>query len=99
MNKMIVLVLGVVMLGVSGCRVADVRTLAVAVPGMTTQADVEKIQGALGAIGLPPEKIAVDLAGRKIVVTYDSMIVAHKNIEVAIAEVGYDANRVKALKK
>jgi len=99
MNKMIVLVLSVWIVGFSGCRVSDVRTLSVDVPGMTTQADVEKIQGALGAIGLPREKIEVDLSGHKIVVTYDSMIVAHKNIEVAIAEAGYDANRVKALKK
>jgi copper chaperone CopZ len=99
MNKIMMMLLGAVLLGVCGCRVSDVRTFAVDVPGMTTQADVEKIQVALGTIGLPREKIAVDLAGRKIVVTYDSMIVAHKNIEVAIAEAGYDANRVKALKK
>jgi len=34
---------------------------------------------------------------RTVVVTYDSMMVAHKNIEIAIAEAGYAANGIQAV--
>jgi copper chaperone CopZ len=86
------------LLGLSGCRVSDVRELAVSVPGMAAEADVERIKKALATLnGIDKEKTAFDASGRKVVVTYDSMVVAHKNIEIAIAEAGYDANSIKAI--
>lgn len=86
------------LLGASGCRVSDERTLRVSVPALAADADVERIKKALAPLGgINREKTTFDVAGRAVVVTYDSMVVAHKNIEIAIAEAGYDANGIKAV--
>ncbi|MDD4102338.1 MAG: heavy metal-associated domain-containing protein, partial [Kiritimatiellae bacterium] len=84
----------------SGCRVSDVREMTVNVPGMTSEADAQKIHAALSQlIGLDKDKTSFDIATRTVLVRYDSMQIAHKNIEIAIAETGYDANSIKAIPK
>lgn len=83
----------------SGCRVSDVRTLTVAVPGMVAESDVQRIQNALAPLnGIEKDKAVFDVKSRKITVSYDSMVIAHKNIEIAIAEAGYEANGIAAIK-
>jgi len=82
----------------AGCRVSDVREMEVRVPAMASDADVQKIRAALSQLGgVNMEKLVFDTAGRTIKVRYESMVVAHKNIEIAIAEAGYDANDIKAI--
>ncbi len=82
----------------AGCRVSDVREMEVRVPAMASNADVQKVRSALAQLGgVDKEKTAFDAAGRTVKVWYDSMVVAHKNIEIAIAEAGYDANGIKAI--
>ena len=82
----------------AGCRVSDVREMEVRVPAMASDADVQKIRSALSHLGgINMEKLEFDTAGRTIKVRYESMVVAHKNIEIAIAEAGYDANDIKAI--
>jgi copper chaperone CopZ len=98
MKSKVNLWLAVGLLSLSGCRVSDVRTLTVSVPAMSAAEDVEKIKKALAALnGIDREKTSFDVASRKVVVTYDSMVLAHKNIEIAIAEAGFDANAIKAV--
>lgn len=80
-----------------GCRVSDIKTLEVNVPGMVTKADADKITEALGAIGVAADKIEVNLPGHKVIVTYESLNLGHKNIEIAIVEAGYEANGIPAL--
>ena len=83
-----------------GCRVSDIRDFKVEVPLMAEQADVQKVQAALAALpGVIKDKTVFDLQTRVVIVCYDSMVVAHKNIEIAIAEAGYDANGISVKSK
>ncbi len=81
----------------TGCRVSDIRTFTIRVPEMTQATDEIRIRKALTPLnGLQHNKTAVDLTTHQVTVTYDSMIVAHKNIELAIVEAGYTANNIPA---
>lgn len=83
----------------TGCRVSDVREHTIQVPGMASQEDVERIRKALAPLnGVDKEKADFDVKGHTIKLTYDSMVVAHKNIEIAIAEAGYAANGIAAIR-
>jgi copper chaperone CopZ len=98
MNWLVTLSLLCVML-ITGCRVSDVRTHVVRVPEMARQEDAEQIRKALLPLnGLQREKTVFDLSQRKVTVTYDSMMIAHKNIEIAIAEAGFTANAIPAIR-
>ena len=67
---------------------------------MAAEADVERVKKALATLnGIDRDKTVFDVAGRRVVVRYDSMMLAHKNIEIAIAEAGYDANGIKAIQQ
>lgn len=83
----------------SSCREADVRSMTVNVPGLASDSDVQRIRKALAPLnGVNKEQAVFDVQGKKIVLTYDSMVIAKKNIEIAIAEAGYDANGISAIK-
>jgi len=80
-----------------GCRVSDVRTLTVNVPGMVAESDVQRIRQALAPLnGISKDQAVYDVKSHTIKVSFDSMVIAHKNIEIAIAEAGYDANSITA---
>lgn len=80
-----------------GCRVSDVRTLTVNVPGMAAESDVQRIRQALVPLnGVNKDQAVYDVKGHTIKVSYDSMVIANKNIEIAIAEAGFDANGITA---
>lgn len=99
MKYMVLLVAVAGALLASGCRVSDVREMTVDVPGMTSDEDIQRIRKALAPLnGVNKEQAVFDLQGKKIAVTYDSMVIAKKNIEIAIAEAGYDANGIAAIK-
>lgn len=88
-----------VFLSTSGCRQTDVRAMTVNVPGLASDADVQRIRKALVPLnGVNKEQAVYDIQGKKVVLTYDSMVIAKKNIEIAIAEAGYDANSIAAIK-
>ena len=57
----------------------------------------DKITEVLGSIGVAADKIEVNLPGHKVIVTYESLNLGHKNIEIAIVEAGYEANGIPAL--
>lgn len=87
-------------LTICGCRIRDERELAVKVPQMQSEKDVMHVRAALLTLkGLSMKEAKFDLANHMVTVRFDSMVVAYKNIEIAIAEAGYDANGIAAIKK
>lgn len=83
----------------SGCRVSDVREFTIRVPAMAGEEDVARIRKALAPLsGVNEEQGVFDVQKHTITLTFDSMVVAHKNIEIAIAEAGYDANEITAIR-
>jgi copper chaperone CopZ len=83
-----------------GCRIRDERELIIKVPQMQTEQDVVKVRAALVSLnGVDLQNARFDLPNHTVTVSFDSMVVANKNIEIAIAEAGYDANKIAAIKK
>lgn len=79
----------------AGCRKQDVRTAVISVPGMTNAACAQTIQDAF--MRQPGIKaIRPDFQQRTLTVTYDSMVIARKNIEFTIAGAGFNANDIPA---
>jgi hypothetical protein len=77
-----------------GCRRVDWRDFTVKVPGATVDDEVD-IRGALARYeGVDADSIVFDAKSRSLRLRYDSMKVAKKNIEMAIAGVGVAANDV-----
>ena len=82
----------------AGCRVSDIREMTVALPGLAGEADQAKITQAIESLpGIQKESLRFDLQAKTLTLRYDSMQVAHKNVEIAIAEAGYDANGIRAI--
>jgi len=80
---------------VAGCRTQDIRTVEIEVPGMQCELCVERVRRALAqhaTEGVKADKTEFDLAARRVRVTYDSMVIASKNIEFSIAAAGYEVN-------
>jgi len=46
--------------------------------------------------GIRRETIRYDIPGRKITLTYDSLLIADKNIEFLVAKAGFAANEIPA---
>lgn len=81
----------------SGCRISDIHVLTVNVPGLSTEADIERIRQALAPLnGVNKDQLVFDMKAHTVKVTFDSMVLANKNVEIAIAEAGYDANEITA---
>lgn len=79
----------------AGCRKQDMRTIVVAVPKLENQAGAQAIQNAF--MRLPGIQSSVpDFQKHTLTVTYDSMVIASKNIEFTIAGAGFDANDIRA---
>lgn len=88
------LALAVCLAACGGCRRTDVRTFAVAVPGLT-EADLPAVTAALAPYGgVEPGSVAFDAAVGGVTLRYDSMKIAKKNIEMALAGAGFVANDV-----
>ncbi|MBN2301907.1 MAG: heavy-metal-associated domain-containing protein [Lentisphaerae bacterium] len=94
-RKYIVLI--AVLVAVLSCRQRDVRTVEIRVPAMINKACVEHVVKAVMAVpGVDKESIEANLEKRTISVKYESLQLAIKNIEFAIAEAGFAANEVPA---
>ncbi|MGN0846683.1 MAG: hypothetical protein ACI4RA_04780 [Kiritimatiellia bacterium] len=84
----------VLVLALAGCRRTDVRTFTIDVP-KATEADVPALVASLAPYGgVEKASIAFDAAAHKLTLKYDSMQIAKKNIEMAIAKAGFTANGV-----
>jgi copper chaperone CopZ len=84
---------------VAGCRVSDVREMTVKVPALASEQDVQNVRKALSPLnGVNKDQAVFDVKAHTVTLTYDSMVIAHKNIEIAIAEAGYEANGIQPVK-
>ena len=91
MRMMIVIMCFACLLFVS-CRRYDYRTVTISVPEMKDTVSAEKIEKALSVVpGMKSEKTSVNIVDQTVTVTYDSLVIALKNIEFVIAKEGYGA--------
>lgn len=85
---------------VVSCRQYDYRVAKIYVSGLKNKACAEIVHKAvlteLGKSGAlhEDEGIDIDLADRTVTVTYNSLKLALKNIEFAIANAGFQANEI-----
>ncbi len=90
-----ILVLTVVAGVVCACRQTDVRTYTLPVAGVKNAACETAIREALKRTeGVQADKLTFSPGA--VTVTYDSMRLAHKNIEAVIAEAGFTAGDTPA---
>ena len=79
------------------CRQKDIRVHTIHVPDMTNNAAVQAVGTALARVtGVTASNILINPEQKTVMVTYDSLQAGHKNLEFAIAEVGFRANEVPA---
>ena len=84
-----------VMVGVAACRQADIREKTIAVPQMkNASCETIVVEALRKTDGVFADKIRA--GGGQVTVTYDSMKLALKNLEFAIASAGFDAGTTPA---
>jgi len=89
-----VLLVATVVFALAGCRRTDVRDFTVDLPEVT-QDDMQAVAAALSQYGgVDKGSLQFDVAKHQLVLKYDSMQIAKKNIEMAIAKAGFEANGV-----
>lgn len=94
MSVKVCLILAVVA-ALASCRQSRPREVAIDVPAMGGTACGEIVSNAVVATdGVYRDSVRLDLTQRKVNVRFDSMRVAVKNIEHAIADAGFDANTI-----
>ncbi len=87
--------IGGLVLGLAACRTQDVRTKVIQIPDVRNETARVIVSNALAQLeGVIPTSIRFD-AGT-VTVTYDSMKLALKNMEFAIADAGFAANDTPA---
>lgn len=83
-----------------GCRRTDVRDFEIKVPELTQKNSAGIVnalmayEGVLDVAKREKNSITVDTVSKTVKVRYDSMKVAKKNLEMAIALAGFEANGV-----
>lgn len=78
----------------SGCRRADVRDFTLDIPALT-QENAQLIGTALMQFSaVERDSLKFDFADKKLSLRYDSLGVAKKNLEMAVAAVGFTANGI-----
>lgn len=78
----------------AGCRRTDVRDFEISIPSMTASVEHDIRQALSGFGGVERQSLRFDFKERRLALRYDSMQLAKKNIEMAIALAGYEANGV-----
>jgi len=77
-----------------GCRRTDVRDFKVSIPAMTAESEPVIRQSLAGFGGVDRASLRFDHKAKVLALRYDSMQLAKKNIEMAIAKAGFEANGV-----
>lgn len=97
MDGLRLMVVGLVMAVAVGCRKQDIRIARITVPQMNGKPCVERVVATIRQVpGVRGDMIEVDRQRRDVSVPYDSFKLSLKNIEYALAEVGFDANDIPA---
>ena len=78
----------------TGCRRTDVRDFEVAIPALSVENEAVVRQALARFGGVEKASMKFDFKAKKLVLKYDSMQLAKKNIELAIAKAGLEANGV-----
>ncbi len=78
----------------AGCRRTDVRDFEVSIPALKAENEPAIRSALSGFEGVDKASLKFDRQGRKLTLRYDSMKLAKKNIEMAIAKAGFEANGV-----
>ena len=78
----------------TGCRRTDVRDFEVAIPALSAENEAAIRQSLAGFAGVEKSSLRFDRQAKKLTLRYDSMQLAKKNIEMAIAKAGFAANSV-----
>ena len=85
------------MLGGAACRKQEYRRAWIDVPDLRGEECACRVENVVRRQpGIDPEGLDVDWEQRRVVVVYDSMVIALKNIEHALAQAGFMANDVPA---
>ena len=92
--RMVAAVIAVVACLAAGCRRTDVRDFEVSIPKMTAESEPVIRQALAGFAGVEKPSLKFDQKAKKLTLRYDSMQLAKKNIEMAIAKAGFEANGV-----
>ncbi len=77
-----------------GCRRTDVRDFEVSIPALTIENEAVVRQALSRFAGVDKSSLVFDHRAKKLVLKYDSMQLAKKNIEFEIAKAGLEANGV-----
>jgi len=78
------------LLGGTGCRRYDWRTLTIQVPDMRGETCARIVQQALADFpGLKQDSLTVDLEAGTVTLTYNSLLAADKNAEYRVADAGF----------
>ena len=94
--KQLILIITIIALSSFSCRKEDVKTVVVKVPKLKNAVSAQIIQDAfMKQPGI--KSIHADFERHELTITYNSMIIALKNIEFVIAGVGFDANDTPAV--
>ena len=86
--------LAITCLASDGCRRTDVREFEVSIPALTAENEAAIRQSLAGFGGVEKASLKFDQKAKTLTLRYDSMQLAKKNIEMAIAKAGYAANGV-----
>ena len=78
----------------NGCRRTDVRDFEVSIPALSAESEAAIRQSLSGFGGVDKASLKFDRGARKLSLRYDSMQLAKKNIEMAIAKAGFEANGI-----
>ena len=78
----------------TGCRRTDVRDFEVSIPALTVENEAVVRQALARFGGVDKASMKFNHKAKKLVLKYDSMQLAKKNIELAIAKAGLEANGV-----
>ena len=92
--RMVAAVVAVVACLAAGCRRTDVRDFEVSIPAMTAESEPAIRQALAMFGGVEKTSFKFDQKAKTLTLRYDSMQLAKKNIEMAIAKAGFEANGV-----
>lgn len=84
----------VVVMAFAGCRRTDVRDFEVSIPALSAETEPAIRQSLAMFGGIEKSSLKFDRKSGKLALRYDSMQLAKKNIEMAIAKAGFEANGV-----
>jgi len=91
-RRVFVLSMGLAVIG-AACRMQDMREVQIRVPGMRCERCAQQVTDALRKLeGVRLDSVEADGEQGLVFLRYDSMRVARKNLEHAIADAGFDVD-------